>query len=156
MTIVLLTSYLIAYLGLGRLAVVGLRRITEVSSLGAFLIQVLVALGGSGLPFVVRTLNERIRVDDIASLTASSPAWNVPRMLDGSLSSEMEITVLVAVVAVALAVFLVNLTLAGHEARQLRVAAPRRVIEDDQDQQPVEQQSTNPWGDRPTSATPAS
>jgi hypothetical protein len=77
-------------------------------------------------------------------------------MLDGSLSSEMEITVLVAVGAVALAVFLVNLTLAGHEARQLRVAAPRRVIEDDQDQQPVEQQSTNPWGDRPTSATPAS
>lgn len=154
-TIVLLTSYLVAYLGLGRLAVVGLRRITEVSALGVFLIQVLVALGGSGLPFVVRTLNERIRVDDSVSLTAASPVWNIPRMMDGSLPSDMEITVLVAVGAVALAVFFVNLTLAGHEARQLRVTAPRRVIEDDQEKRPVEEQATNPWGDRPTPAAPA-
>lgn len=151
-TIVLLSGYLVAYLGLGQLTVVGLRRITEVSSLGAFLIQVLVTLGGSGLPFVVRTLNEQIRVADIASLTAPSPAWNVPRMLQGELSADMEITVMVATGAVALAVFFINLTLAGHEARQLRVAAPKRVIEDDQEQHAVEPQATNPWGDRPTPA----
>ena len=153
-TIALLTAYLVAYLGVGRLVVVGLRRITEVSSLGAFLIQVLVTLGGSGLPFVVRTLNEQVRVADIASLTAPSPTWNVPRMLNGELSADMEITVMVATGAVALAVFLINLTLAGHEARQLRVAAPRRVIEDDQEQEAVEPQATNPWGDRPTPHAP--
>lgn len=149
-TIVLLTSYFVAYLGLGRLAVHGLRRVTEVSGLGAFLIQVLCALGGSGLPFVVRTLSEQIRVSDVLLISAPSPAWFVPRMLDGAVPTDTEWTLLISVGAVALAVFLVNLVMAGSEARQLRVATPRRVIEDDLEQRPAsENQATNPWGDRP-------
>ncbi|TWT97864.1 ABC-2 family transporter protein [Botrimarina colliarenosi] len=153
----LLVSYFAAYLGLGRLAVDGLRRVTDMSTLGGFLIQVLFALFGSGLPFVIRTLSERVRVADWLAITASSPSWNVPRVLNGELPSDVEITLLIAVGAVAMAVFLVNLAMAGYEARQMRVAIPKRVLEDDRELQPEpESRVTNPWGDRPEPATEAS
>ena len=42
---------------------------------------------------------------------------------------------------------LINRTLAGREARQLRIAAPARVRQDDLEQSPPpEPKPTNPWG----------
>ncbi|QDT68580.1 ABC-2 family transporter protein [Planctomycetes bacterium MalM25] len=152
----LLTAYVVLYLGLGRFIILGLRRVTEVSSLGGFLLQVLCALAGSGLPFVVDTLSDRIRVADTAWINAMSPLWNTPRVLNAALSSDRELTLLFTVGALALAVALINLALASHEASQLRVSAPKRVREDDLDlNPPPEARPTNPWGDRPEPATDA-
>lgn len=152
----LLTAYVVLYLGLGRFLILGLRRVTEVSALGGFLLQVLCALAGSGLPFVVDTLSDRIRVTDAAWISVTSPLWNTPRVLNGSVSSDRELTLLFTVGALSLAVALVNLALASHEARQLRVAAPQRVREDDLELNPTpESQPTNPWGDRPEPAPDA-
>jgi hypothetical protein len=146
----LLTAYLAGLLGLGRLTLFGLRRFTEVSSLGCFLIQVLIALGACGLPFVVQTLAEGVRVSDLMLITAPSPAWNVPRVFEEGMPADQELTLMVTVYAAAGAIFLVNLMMAGYEARQLRMATPRRVLEDDREQKPAHaEQGTNPWGDRP-------
>lgn len=150
----LLTAYLVAYLGLGRLAVFGLRRVTEVSLLGCFLIQVLFVLGGSGLPYVISTLSDRIRITDLSLLSLPSPAWNYLRITDGQMGPDQETTVLVIVGSVATIVFLVNLAMAGYEARQLRIAAPLRVIEDERElNPPPEPRVTNPWGDVAEPAT---
>lgn len=149
----LLTAYVAAYLGLGRLAVIGLRRMTEVTPLGCFLIQALFALGGSGLPYVMRTINDRFRVADMAWLGAPSPFWSVSGVVEGTIAPDLEITLLIAVGAIALAIFVVNLALAGYEARQLRVATPVRVLEDEQELHPTPvRQASNPWGDQPEPA----
>lgn len=150
----LLTAYVAAYLGIGRLAVIGLRRFTEVSLLGCFLIQALFALGGSGLPYVVRTINDRFRLADMAWLGAPSPAWSIGGVIEGTVAPDLEITLLIAVFAVSLAIFIVNLAMAGYEARQLRVATPVRVLQDEQELHPEpEPLATNPWGDQPEPAT---
>lgn len=147
--IVVLTAYVAAYLGFGRLTITGIRRLTEVSLIGSFLIQILLALAGSSLPYVADTISSRIRVADIAWLNVWSPTWNVPRLLNDQLGVERELMLFITLGAVTLAIGLVNLALAGHEARQLRIAAPRRVLEDDAELNPApEAQPTNPWGDR--------
>ncbi|MEQ8846341.1 hypothetical protein [Botrimarina sp.] len=149
----LLVSYIVAYLGLGRLVVTALRKVTEVSLLGCFLIQVLIALAGSGLPYVVDTLTDRVRVENLVWLNAMSPTWNLSALEEGAIGLDRGLTLLVTVGAAALAIGLVNLTLAGREARQLRVGKPRRVVQDELEQQPPpEAAPTNPWGDRPRSA----
>lgn len=144
----LLAAYFALHLGVGRLVVLGLRRVAEVTALGCFLVQVLVTLGASGMPYVVQTLAERVRVTELPLITYPSPAWNVPRVFDGALPVDRELPLLITVTAASFAVFVVNLALAGREARQLRVAAPRRVVEDDREIAPVVRPAgTNPWGD---------
>ena len=148
--IVLMLGYAIAYLGIGRLAIYGLRRLTEVSLLGCFLIQVLFVLGGTCLPYLVQTLTNRARTLDGSLFSMTSPYWNVSRVLDGGLNGTTRFNLAVALGVVALVVFVVNLTLAAREAQQVRVAKPKRVIEDDREQQPQpETTPTNPWGDTP-------
>ncbi len=155
--VVLLSAYVLAYLGIGKLAIHGLRRLTEVSLLGCFLIQILIALGGSSLPFVMETISSRLRISEMAWISVWSPTWNLPRLLNNQLGFSREFTLFFALGAITLAVFLVNLVLAGREARQLRVAAPKRVVEDDLElSPPPEQRPTNPWGDRPEAASDTS
>lgn len=145
-----LTCYAIAYLGLGRLAILGLRRIAELSLLGCFLVQVLLVLGGSGLPYVADNLSDRVRIADSPLLHIPSPFWTVRRMVDGQMTAAQEVSTLVTVGCLALALLLINVALAGGEARQLRVATPTRVLEDELEQRPPpESKPTNPWGDRP-------
>ena len=147
--IAILACYVVAYLGIGRLAIIGLRRVAELSLLGCFLVQVLITLGGSGMPFVVDTLTDRVRVADSPLLTVPSPVWNLQRMESGQMGSAQEVILLVTVSCFAAAVLLVNLALAGSEARQLRVVTPKRVIEDELERSPPsEEKPTNPWGDR--------
>lgn len=155
--ILVATAYVLAYLGMGRLAIHGLRKLTEVSLLGCFLIQVLFALGGSSLPYVVDTISSRIRVSEIAWLNVWSPTWNIPRLLNNQLGQARELTLFVTLGAITIAVILINLVMAGREARQLRVAAPRRVVEDDFElSPPPEERPTNPWGDKSEAAAEAS
>lgn len=152
----LLTSYVAAYLGLGRIVITALRKVTEVSLLGAFLVQVLLALAGSGTPYVIDTMTDRIRVENLVWLNAMSPAWNLNALEDGGIGLDRAVTLLVTVAAAALAIGLVNLVLAGREARQLRVGRPTRVVEDDRELRPEpEAAPTNPWGDRPRPAPDA-
>lgn len=156
--VALLTAYVVLYLGLGRLAVLGLRRVAEVTLLGCFLIQILFALGGSSLPYVITTLSERFRIAPLSPLSLPSPWWNLSQIESGRVSPDQAFVLLLIVAAGAVVVFLINLVLAGHEARQLRIAAPRRVLEDDLDlNPPPEPAALNPWGDvaQPAAEPPA-
>ncbi|MEN0109201.1 MAG: hypothetical protein AAF805_00615 [Planctomycetota bacterium] len=151
--ILLLAGYTTFYLGVGRLVAIGVRRVAHVSLMGAFLVQLLVALGGSSLPFVARTLDDRLDRVDVGVLTASSPVWTVGRLVDNRLSPGQESGLIVTVVAGAIAVWLVSLRVAGAEARQARVDTPLRVLEDERDlNPPPAAKPVNPWGDLPEAA----
>jgi hypothetical protein len=148
LTSVLGVGYLAGYLGAGRLAIIGLQRLAPVSMVGCFLVQVLVALAGCSLPYVVETLSDQVRVANYTLLQIPSPVWVFRRMLSAGLSPSQELATLASVLAVGGALFLVNMSLAGAEARQRRVAAPRRVLEDDLElSPPVGPRVTSPWGD---------
>jgi hypothetical protein len=148
LTAVLGVGYLAGYLGAGRIAILGLQRLAPVSMLGCFLVQVLVALAGCSLPYVVETLSDRIRVANYTLLQVPSPVWVFQRMLSTGLSPAQEVATLASVLSIGGALFLVNLAFAGKEARQQRVAAPQRVLEDDLElRPPLGPRVTSPWGD---------
>ena len=141
-------SYVAFYLGLGRLAIIGLKRLAPLTMFGCFLVQFLLLLGGTGLPFLIQSMSNRFRVVNGVLLQMPSPIWSIGRLFDGGTPSNQLLTLQFGVYSAAAIVLLINLALAGREARLLRVAAPRRVIEDDlMLSPPREALATNPWGD---------
>lgn len=147
---VLVWLYVVAFLGLGRLVIIGLRRFATLTLLGGFLVQFLLVLGGSALPLLVRALGARARMFDSAIVIAPSPFQVVATLVDGDLTAEREIAVLLIVSCAALSMLLINLSLAGREARARRLAKPMRLLEDDAAGKPTATPvATNPWGDLP-------
>ncbi len=145
--IVLLWCYTVAYLGLGRFVITLLRKFAPLSLFGCFLVQLLLVLGGCGLPFLLQTIHSRMRLLNISLVQVPSPVWSIGRLMQGGMSAPQELTLMVSVVAVAVVALLLNLVLAGHEARRLRLAKPQRLVEDDRLNSPAIVRPTNPWGD---------
>ena len=147
-------GYTVTFLGLGRLTILGLRRLAPLSLFGCFLVNLLLLLGGSSLPFIVETFTNRRSTAAMGFFQSPSPAWTIARLVNGQTQTDQVATLLIAMIAIAGAALVVNLRLAGREARQLRVARPRRVVEDDLLLNPMpESRPTSPWGD---TAKPAS
>ncbi len=153
LSMLFMTAYAIAYLGLGRLLIVGLRRLAELSLLGGFLIHLLLLLAGGALPYVIQASSNRFRGDGFSYLHITSPVaifWDIER---GRISSTEMLTTAIVVGAAALSMLLINLVMTAHEIRQTRLPLPQRVWEDDLLLNPAEEQKpTNPWGD--TKASP--
>ncbi len=146
---VLFFAYAIAYLGTGRLVVMGLRKVAPLSMVGSFLIFLLVGLIGNGLPYLVDAMTSRLRISNYPILYVSSPSWTLNRYLDSVYAFENIIVLLIVVGSAALIIFMINCILAAREASTLRISRPKRVREDDQllDAESV-QVVSNPWGDQ--------
>lgn len=144
----LVWSYFVLYLGLGRLIVYGFRRVAAFSMLGSFLILVLLLLAGTGLPYLIETATNTIRVARYPLLQYPSPFWTIDRLSDKLYSDFELIALCVTIGSLAIIVLAINLAMASYEAMQLRVAKPKRVREDDLEKNPTpEQEVTSPWGD---------
>lgn len=144
----LLWCYFVIYLGIGRLIVYGLRRLTTFSMLGSFLVLLLLILAGTGLPYLIETTTDSIRVSRYPLLQYPSPYWTIDRMVDKLYSDSELITLSISLGSLAIIVLAINLAMASSEAMLMRVAKPKRVQEDDREKNPTpEQKATNPWGD---------
>jgi hypothetical protein len=143
-----MTAYAVAYLGLGRLLIVALRRVAPLSLLGGFLIHLLLLLAGGALPYVVQASSTRFRSDGFSYLHIPSPVaifWDLER---ARISPTEMLTTGIVVGAAALSMLLVNIVMTAHEIRQTRTPLPQRVLEDDLLLSPPEERKpTNPWGD---------
>ncbi|TWT89926.1 hypothetical protein Mal64_03080 [Pseudobythopirellula maris] len=142
-------AYLVFYLGASRLAIAALRRLAPLSLLGCSLVTFLTVLGGSGIPYVIQSMSDRIRGLEYTYWQLTNPVWTFFKFGEGALSPDQEQNVLLATCSAAGCVLLVNLQRAARETLQLRVARPQRVVEDDLAQQQHEAltRPTNPWGD---------
>ena len=145
----LLYVYGMTYLGLGRLIVMGLRKIAPLSMLGSFLVFLLVALLGVGLPYMIEAVTTRLRIANYMPLYISSPIWTLDRYVDNAYPFDKVLVTLIVVGSAASILFMINCVLAAKEASTLRIARPKRVREDDQLLTATpEQVATNPWGDQ--------
>ncbi|MEX2169229.1 MAG: hypothetical protein WD851_07955 [Pirellulales bacterium] len=124
-------GYVVAYLGIGRLIVAMLRRWTIVSMLGAFLIQFLLALAGSGIPYVIQMTTAEMRNLPYHYLQVTNPIWTLSYLIDDRDLPPETIPLLIVIPGAALCVFLANLPSLVRETRQSRLAVPQRVVEDE-------------------------
>ena len=147
--VALAPSYVIAYLGAGRLLILAVRLVRHVGVYAGFLLQIVLALMGTLGPFVVQMIFSKYLGYDYTLLQATNWVWTLERVVDyrPSLATLPLLNVPIVVVLVPLAaglIFLLNLVFAAREVAQVRQATPRRVLEDQMSKAPVPVMDDNP------------
>ena len=127
---VLTFSYLVFYVGVGRLLIALLRRVTPVSLVLAVLLQVLLLLAGCGIPLSVHLMMPDIR-RDYSLIEITNPFYSLYEVLDARDFTAEVVTLLGVVPMAALVVFLLNLPGIVVAVNQVRIAKPQRVLEED-------------------------
>ncbi len=146
-TILIGWGYLVAYLGVGLLIVSALRRVAAVSMIAGVLIQILLLMLGSGIPWTIQMMSITLRELDYSLLQITNPFWTLTQLLDRGVPLDANL-ILLAVSAAAFCVFVLNLPGVVRELRQVRIAPPPRVVEDELVLHPEPPpQPTSPWGD---------
>ncbi|NLF69379.1 MAG: hypothetical protein GX575_10040 [Candidatus Anammoximicrobium sp.] len=146
----MLCSYLAAYLGVGRLLALWLRRYVYFGLLLPALIHVLLLALGAGLPLLLQAwLFGFAEFDDYSVLQTPNWIWTPIETLDGNLFADPAVPFLV--VSAGLIVFFVNLLVGREEVEQVRESVPLRVLEDDAALRPERaakaQQAASPFQD---------
>jgi len=142
-------SYVAAYLGIGLLMIRFLRKFTYVGVLMSVLIQILLVLMGVLVPLVIQGVSFSMRNSGYTLLQISNPVWTLIEMGEGRNLPPDAPVLLLIVGAVALIVFLLNLSAVAREVRRVRIAKPRRVAEEDAQleaiKHPPQPVRTSPW-----------
>lgn len=142
------TSYLAIYLGLSKLILEALRRFGEVRLTLRILVNLLLLLLGSGIPWVVQVSNPATRNFGYTLLQISNPVWTLWECCTRSVPAEYAVLAIVLPVS-ALVVLVLNLPSLARELAQVRVARPGRVQEEDAQlaaQAAGPPQPASPWG----------
>lgn len=146
MVMLIYTSYVIIYLGLGKLLVAALRRVAPVTGVAGFLVHFLLILAGSGIPTAIQLSLRTWRNAGYTMLQWPNPFWTAQELLDGGPKSGPEVQLqAIVMLAVAACVLIVNLPGVARELMQERVALPSRIVQDEAELHPVEVKPTNPW-----------
>lgn len=138
-------SYVVAYLGLGRLVVALLRKMAEVTMFASVLLHLLLVLAGSGIPTSVQWMSLDLQNKPYSYLQVTNPVWTLPYLLEYSPAPEEPVLVLV-VPAAAICLLLLNLPGMVREIDRVRTALPARVVEDEAElHPPPESLPRSPW-----------
>jgi hypothetical protein len=125
---ILMWSYMAFYLGLGRLIIVGLRKVSDFGVTAVFLIHVLVFTGAAAIPTFIQYWMQDFRDADYSYLQTVNWLWSLVEAVDGGF---LMWPVVLTMVAAALCMFCINLVLAAREIEATRLVAPERVLIDD-------------------------
>jgi hypothetical protein len=150
---VAITGYVMGYLGCARLAVVALRRVTQVGLLATFLFQVVFASAGILFPLLFQAVVSwgDYRSFDYSLLQISNWCWTLIEIEANRSGNSIELALLVG--SGGLLVFGLNLAVAAHEIEQIRAVPPPRVQDDDSARNPVPRRKRNPWDDEPVAGS---
>jgi hypothetical protein len=147
----LTTAYVVIYLGSGLLLIRGFRRLFPSGLLLGVLIQVSLAAAGIIAPLVIQSSSSNWSWDQYSLLQMPNPFWTLFHVVDRS-ALPVETPVLLTVLPLlALLVFVLNLPGIAGEVRHVRIARPKRVVEEDAELMPVvispETTRMSPWDD---------
>jgi len=124
-------SYMVAYLGIGRLLIGLLRKVTVVSMPVGVLLHFMLVLAGTGIPMTIHFMTPGMR-NDYSLIEMSNPFWTLAELGGRARGLTPEMLVAVCTVTVvAVVVLLANLPSVVAAVRHVRIAKPRRVAEED-------------------------
>lgn len=126
---VLAVSYVVFYLGLGKLVIRWVRRWLSAGFIGGVAVQGLLLAMGTGIPLIIYGMGP-MRGDGYSLLQVTNPFWTLAEAMDRrSVSFDLELALYI-LPTLAAVVFLFNVPSAVAEVRHVRIAAPARVLED--------------------------
>ena len=140
-------SYVVFYLGLGKLLISLARRFLFVSLTAGFLLQVILLLAGCGGPQILSYMISSLQFNNEYSLLhITNPLWTLIRLLNKGSTAIEAWTVLSVVGSAAIVVLLLNLRSVAAEIQYHRQCLPTRVAEDEAQLHPEpEPGPSSPW-----------
>ena len=151
--VILASSYVVAFLGFGRLIINALRRWAYVPMSAAFLIHVILVLSAIGVPTVIQMTSRELRNSGYTLWQMTNPVWTLSELARrGTASVQGEVLILI-LPAAALVALLLNMRSIATELLLQRTAVPVRIIEEEAELHPAPApKPTNPWdADEPVS-----
>jgi ABC-type transport system involved in multi-copper enzyme maturation permease subunit len=149
---ILVWSYLVGYLGIGRLLILGGRRLFTVAPMVGVLVQLILILGSClGCVSLAMLLSRRADADEYGPLQLPNWIWTLYEQ-GGSDGVPIEYVMIVA--AFAVSIVAINAIEASREFLAVATQAPRRVRDEDRE---IKEAQTpfvpkNPW-DKPIAAS---
>jgi hypothetical protein len=142
--------YVAIYLGLGKLLLGAARRVTQVGVVLRLMIHLLLLAIGAAVPVMIQMSLNDPRSRDYSLLQISNPLWTMAEVLNSMRGRADVDTLRIVLPVVAALVVLANLPSAIAELRQIRIAKPVRVADEDAElaalAAPDEPIRTSPWG----------
>lgn len=140
----MLWFYATIYLGLGRLAILGLRRLSDFGLAAAVMIHVLIMVAGCALPYFLGFWQNDFRSVRYSQLQVSNWVWTLSEATDKAWSMPFKIGIpgfssvlvvpMVTVVGFfAMLVLVINLVVAAREIEATRLETPERIRLDIED-----------------------
>ena len=141
--------YIAIYLGVGRLIMMLLGRYVQVTLPLALLLEILMLLAGCGVPLVIYWMSD-LRLSGYSLLHISNPLFSLFHIVEKNQALGSEAPTLLMILApLALLVIVLNLPSILAEVRNVRIARPKRVQEEDAQIEaqlhPVQHKPTSPW-----------
>ena len=140
-------SYVVFYLGFGKLLISFTRRFAFVSLTAGFLLHAILLMVGCFAPLIVTFMSSSTQFgNDYSLLHVSNPLWTLAELLDNGASAIDAWVVLFVVGTAAIVVLLLNLSTLASEIQHHRRSLPERVAEDEAMLHPEpEEGPSNPW-----------
>lgn len=129
-TAIVATSYLVIYLGLGKLLLSMIARVSEVRLPTRALVHILLLMLGTGVPLVIQLSTPGLRNQGYTLLQITNPIWTISELCGKGLPFDM-LTLRWVLPIAAVLVWLANLPDLAVELQQVRVPKPARVAEED-------------------------
>ena len=140
-------SYVVLYLGIGRLLINLVRRFVFVSLTAGFLLHFILLLAACGGPLILSFMFRSLRFgNDYSLLHMTNPIWTMVELWDGGAAAIEGPTVLLVIGTCAIIVLLLNFRSVAIEIQHHRRSVPQRVAEDEAELHPEpEPLPANPW-----------
>lgn len=140
-------SYLVFYLGLGKLLISVMRRFAFVSLTAGFLLHIILLLVGCGGPQILAYMTSSWQFGNQYSLLhITNPIWTLIEIADNGSALLDAWTILIMVGSSAIIVLLLNLRAVAVEIQYQRSSLPSRVAEDEAELHPEPIAApANPW-----------
>jgi hypothetical protein len=126
----LIVSYVVVYLGIGRLAIGLVRKVVPVSLPVGVLLQLLLVMAGTGIPLTIHLMTPGMR-NSYSAIETSNPFWTLAEVGRSTAVTVDTIWAIFIVPIVAVVVLVANLPAVVAAVRHVRIAKPVRVAEED-------------------------
>ncbi len=129
-TCIIVTSYVTIYLGLGKLMLGAIRRVSEVRLATRALVHLMLIMFGGGIPWIVQMSLPSTRNSGYTLLQITNPVWTIWECCNHGVPIVGRVLVVSLPIA-AIAVWALNLPGLAAELQQVRVDKPPRVAQED-------------------------
>ena len=145
--IILGWSYVVIFLGVGRLLIAQMRRLLFVSMAAGFLLHAILLLLSCGIPQIVYLMSTSFNAgSEYSLLQITNPVWTLFTLMDNGVFSVEGQTLILILPAAAIVVLLLNLRSVAAELQYQRRSLPVRVAEDEVELHPAPVPGPmNPW-----------